>query len=123
MLTTTLHQLDTRDTSWFVAHLFEHLVIEGFYKYLEQESIDSRLFGWIEADTFEDRIFLSAGFYNPKAAKLLNQYLNNLPGYSQKDITRATETIQVEDKVLINIAEPSHLVSEIKRLSNRKWNL
>lgn len=50
MLTTTLHRLDTRDTSWFVAHLFEHLVIEGFYKYLEQESIDSRLFGWIEAD-------------------------------------------------------------------------
>lgn len=122
MITTVFHRLDTSDTDWQVAHLFEHLFVTGFYKFLDGHSISLTLFGWMSAETFEDCIYIDAGFYDPRVGALMEKYISQQHTFSSGDITCALSQMQSEEKVLLSITDHQLLSNELKKLSKRLWD-
>lgn len=123
MIATALYRLDVTDTQWQVSHLFEHMLIRGFFKLLNERDISSDLVGWVQADTFDDQIFIDTGFYNVSTQKIFNEYISRLPVFTDDDITYSIATIQAEDKLLITTSDTVKLGQEIEKLSHRAWNV
>lgn len=122
MITTVFHRLDTADTDWQSAHLFEHLFVTGFYRFLSDHSVSPVLFGWLSAETFESCIYIDGGFYDPYAATLMQEYISQLPDFSSGDIEHALEQMQAEEKVLLTVVDKQLLIECVKKLSKRTWD-
>lgn len=122
MLYTKYYQKDTSDTEWQIAHLFEHLLIRGFYSMLEDKHIQSDFISWTNGDTFERVLFIDALFYTEELANEFDAYATNLPMFSEEDIFYALATLQAEDKIIISVNDMPALQNEVNKLRKRKWN-
>lgn len=122
MISSKIYQLDTSSIQWDVAHIYEHLLIYEFKKYLLYHGVNPDLFGWISGETFENRIFIEAAFYNSEYSRLLNSFMNDLPSFSERSIKTATESVEVEEKGHF-IGSTSDLMSDIEKLKNISFNL
>lgn len=122
MIYTALNKLDTSDVQWEIAHLFEHLVVEGFYRTLTDQGIRPDLAGWVQADTFEDVLFIDTGFYNKQTDTLFSRYIETLPQFSDDLIAHCLSTIAVEERSLVRVQNQDILHRELTKLAKRPWN-
>ena len=122
MIYTALNKLDTSDVQWEIAHLFEHLVVEGFYRTLADQGIRPDLAGWVQADTFEDMLFIDTGFYNKQTDTLFSRYIETLPQFSDDLIAHCLSTIEVEERSLVRVQNQDILHRELTKLVKRPWN-
>ena len=121
MLSAKTFHLDTQDFDWDTAHLFEHLLIQGFYDMLPAHGYKPELIGWIDGDTFKDIIFIDSGFYEPEVAKLFDDYLMNLPEFTESLINKIVPGIECEGRSLAEITDMAECLSQLKALGKRKW--
>lgn len=121
MINTSLYTTSTKGYQWEVAHLFEHLVINGFYKLAQEQGYNTALIGWIDADTFEDRIYLDVGFYDKKVANLYASYMNNLPVFNDSEIETCMGIMMAEDRALYVVTDKEVLKQAINELSRKGW--
>lgn len=122
MIYTFIYTLETDCYQWDVAHLFEHLVINDFFEAVSEHGINPALIGWIRADTFEDRIFIDCGFYQSEVANLFQEYIDDLPLFSEENISIGLKVMEAEDKVAVAILDKQMLNKNIFELSQIRWN-
>src|SRR5690606_8318287 len=96
MVHTRHHHLDIRSVDNDVAHLFEHLIINGFFSYIEKEGYHPAFIGWVTGETFDNILFINAGFYDGKVASLFDTYLEHTPSYTDEQIHHAMASIEAE---------------------------
>lgn len=123
MITIKPYQLDTRDTQWAVAHLYEHLVIDAFHELLHNEHGISEVYGSLNGQTFEERVFIHGGFYDPAIGAVFDTYMANLPSFTHRQIQHALAAMESEDRSFITITNNEQLVKEINRLRTRQWDV
>lgn len=111
--------IDTSDVQWEVAHLFEHLIIDGYRSYLDERGYGRTVFGWLIGETFEKRLFLEGGFYSSKTADMFEDYLKNVKEFSDHAIKEQITTLEAENKSSIEIADSRQLHRCMKILTKR----
>lgn len=121
MITTRLYQLDIRDSDWNIAHIYEHLLIAGAKHHFKMREINPDLFGWISGDTFEEQLFLHAGFYTLEAAHFFDAYLSRPQQFTPDEVEAAVATVEQEDRAHINLST-NELQPFLTTLSHKKWN-
>ena len=123
MIYSKLYRLGTPDTEWEVAHLFEHLVIKGFYTRCENKKLQTKLITWTGADTFVGVIFIDTIFYTKKLQTEFEDYLTHLPKFSEAAIRYAIATLEAESKVILSANDMSRLRKEVEKLRTTRWNM
>lgn len=112
MLTKLLFK-PTDNISRSVAHIYEHEFINGFYNFLDTNHINPGIIGWINGDTFDDGIFIEAGFYSKKISQLFDDFTKNYsPQYGslQKSLSQIglecgrTHTVKSSDMLKQQLA-------------------
>lgn len=122
MVWSKLYRLDTSDTEWEVAHLFEHLVIRRFYSTLKKIDIQSQLIAWTGGETFEGMIFIDTLFYTAELAAEFEKYITRLPEFSDSEILYSIATLEAEGRIILSIHDMTALRKEINKLHVREWN-
>lgn len=122
MVYSKLYQLDTSDSEWQVAHLFEHLVIHKFYSMLASKGVHSEMIAWVNGKTFENTVFVDTLFYTRVLADQFDTFVTNLPSFSDDEIAYGIATLQAEDKIILTVNNVLALQSELAKLSKRDWN-
>lgn len=122
MITTVYHYLDVSDMQWHVSHLFEHLVIRGFLSMLEENGDAPELIGWINGETFEQNLYIDAGFYSPEIAERFERYIDSLPAFDENAIRHAVATASAEERLKLEIADEEIMREELAVLSHREWD-
>lgn len=113
--------LDIRGSNRLSAHLFEHVFIRGFYKYLEQNGINPYLIGWLSADCFDEFLFIEYGFYQAKVERLFKKYLSTPLPFNSEIITSELAVIEAENAKSIAVNH-SDLLKNLSDLQSRPWN-
>lgn len=122
MLYSKLYQLETHDTEWQIAHLFEHLLIRTFYAQLAHKMIPSEMISWVNGETFKDILFIDTLFYTKDLADEFNTYITKLPIFTQEEIAHSIAALQAEDKIILSINDTIALQNELQKLSQREWS-
>jgi hypothetical protein len=115
-------RLDTSDTQWQVAHLFEHLIIHDFFAHIERLGIDPSMIIWINGETFESQLYLDAVFYDKYHHGIFNSYIRNIPSFSDDSINYCLAAISAEGKINLTVEDRTKLTFELDKLRERKWN-
>ncbi len=84
-----------------VGHIFEHAIIFDAYRHLKESGISLDTTGWISGKSFEERAFITAGFYDELASKYFDDYIENAQEISDESIKLAIQTVELEDRVSI----------------------
>lgn len=116
MIQRKLYQLDTSHAQWQVAHLFEHLVIRGYYELLKQRDIRSEGVVWITGETFEDRLYIDAGFYDTDLLRIFETYTSEPKHFTDENIEFALATMSAEDRITLTVIDKSLLHRQLKEL-------
>lgn len=119
MITTRLCRLAVSDIQWQLAHLFEHVLIAGFRNFLATRGHSKDLFGWLNGETFESYLFLEGGFYDPATAELFDEYLANLPRFTEDEIARSLRTIEAEERAVMKVTDYEKVQRVFEVLSRR----
>ncbi len=119
MISTAIYKLDVRDVQWDVAHLFEHLFIRAWYAHLADRGYNNALFGWVRGETFEERLFIDAGFYDVAVAQMFNDYLHRARSFDSSEIDAALADIGIEELSEITVSDMQRVQLELQKLSAR----
>ena len=114
--------LDIHDVSPIEAHLFEHVFLMNFYKYLEQNHINPYLIGWLTADCFDDFLFVDYGFYQEKVEQLFKRYLNKPTPIDPQLVKSELAVIETELGQTIKTTDETKLLKNLANLQTRSWN-
>lgn len=98
MTLTRLTTIDIRPLPWAIAHLYEHIFIEEFYEYLTANEHNADLFGWINAHTFEDMMFINCGHYSKKTALAYDAFVQKKLVFTPANVHHAIRCIQAEER-------------------------
>ena len=113
--------LRTKNIDLNTVHLYEHLVIMGFYNYLEKTGTSTDLFGWINGQTFDKVMFIYSCFYNPNTAKLFDQYFASKLSFTEAEIDYCLATIEVEERSIAKVNKPQ-LLHDLEAVASLPWN-
>lgn len=116
MINTTIRKLTTTNVDWHVAHFFEHVVINEWYAHLEANGYHPALFGWIEGETFEDRLFISAEFYEDKVHDLFNAYIHSDLKLTDQVIQKSLDDIGAEEQSFVSVRSNVRLREQLENL-------
>lgn len=119
MISRAIHTLDVNDVQWDVAHLFEHLLIHAWHAYLVDNNYNPSLYGWVQGETFEEYLFIDAGFYDTRTASLFGSFIGTRLQFSSNEIDKSLAEIGAEEKSKFSIIDKQHLQQDIALLSNR----
>lgn len=126
MILTRLTTIDIRPLPWAIAHLYEHIFIEEFYEYLTANEHNADLFGWINAHTFEDVMFINSGHYSKKTALAYDAFVQKKLVFTPENVHHAIHCIQAEERetwafdsklLIASLEEASAFLSSKKPLS------
>lgn len=121
MITARHYQLDTRSTPWDIAHLFEHLIIRMSRDHLHENGYSRDFLGWFSGATFDECLFLDASFYQAEAAQVFDNFMQNIPVPTSKQLENSIKTVEAEEKSHFQISK-EQLSHEMAKLARRPWN-
>lgn len=121
MITTRHYQLDIRDCDWNIAHIYEHLLINKSHAVFFKHGINPDLFGWISGETFEEQLFLDAGFYEEKTAFLFDEFISVPHVFSEQEVRHSIATVEQEERAHTNISA-TEIQSSLHKLRTKQWN-
>ncbi len=75
---TAIYKVDTVNVHWETAHFFKHLFVRSWHEYLMVNGYHPGLSGWLSGTMYEGRLFFSAGFYDEKVQRLLDEFIHDL---------------------------------------------
>lgn len=122
MLNAKTYHLDTHSFDWDIVHLFEHLLIQGFFDILPQYGYRPELIGWVNGDTFEDMLFIDCGFYEPEVAQLFDDYMHDLPEFTEEQVQAILSTVECESQSIATITDMKACLSQLLILSKSTWS-
>ncbi len=117
-LTTALYSKPLNDVGWDVAHLYEHLVIARFKKYVHDKGYSGALYGWVSGETFPAVIFIEAGFYDPAVKSLFDTFMQS-EADARIDLSmldHELERLQAEEQAVVKKIDLLQLKSDLLRL-------
>lgn len=120
MLHTYVHLKETPTASWDVAHVYEHLFIRSFYSYAEKQGISAGVIGFTLAATFENAIFIDAGFYNKYAADLYTSFIAT-GSLDMGLLDDAIAECQAEERSLFTVTDQAALQQQLTELAAIPW--
>lgn len=121
MLVTRVYQKEYTAASYDVAHLYEHIVIHSFYKYLESHHIQPGLVGYIGGETFEGIIFLNTTFYDQHVADLYEEFLSKKLEISDALISHTLHELEAEDRINLIMRDKASLDQQLDSLVTASW--
>jgi len=106
-------------TSLDVAHIYEHLFIDSFYKYASAElKIDPAVIGAVSGQTYNGIVFIDAWLYDRRVVKLFEQYVEN-EVLDMSLLKTVADQTAAEDSRTMKVTESlNQIISELK---NTKW--
>lgn len=115
------HHLYTNTAPIDMAHIFEHLFILKAKQHLAKNGFCVDLFGWMRGETFDQVIFIDAGFYEPATAACFDEFIKTPLVYDERDISLAMETVAIEEKseFCVSIIE---IKSHLHALALLRWD-
>jgi len=121
MLFTYVHHKEYSNTSWDVAHLYEHLVTHAFQSYLNSLNIYPGLIGHVSGDTFEHIVFLNATFYNKQVADAYERFLATSILVDIPSIAQILLEIEAEEKVTFTIRDKAKFDEQLRSITTEPW--
>lgn len=115
-LHTRLYHLNVHDFDHEVAHLYEHLLIESFTKQLRDNKLPVFLSGWVSGQTFNEIMFIEAGFYNQSAAEFFDNYMTRGGRIDWSLVDTMLNCIQSEARAKAVSIDNELLQSQLKTL-------
>lgn len=109
--------LRAADADWDILHLLEHAFIHSWRQYLEEKNYHPALSGWIQGETFEDCVFIDAGFYQNEIKDLYEAYITSAPIIDTTLVAKSLADIKVEEKSQIDSLNMELLVEMVNDLS------
>ncbi len=117
MISTRFYTLDTHDLSWEEAHLFEHVLLNAWDEHIPTLGYHNGLYGWVGGKTFENYVFIDAGFYDEHVAVLFDNFIKSSPTFTDTQIRYSLAEIGAEDKALFEILHFDELKQKLSRAS------
>lgn len=116
MLYTDLHNVNISDIDWQTAHLFEHLLIDGFYNLTNEKGVRTEMLMWLRGETFHDVLFFDVGFYDAALSREFNNYLQSDKRFKREEIDSALAVISAEERKIINVVDYRSLIEVLNEL-------
>lgn len=116
-LLTGLYTLEYTNISPVVAHLYEHVYIAGFDKFLREKGKSPSLKGWLSGETFDEVIFLEYGFYSKEIADLFSEYSTTIKSIDKNLVNNEISRIECELKQNTTISDFDKLFVDLELLN------
>ena len=115
-LHTGLYRLDTHDFDQNTAHLYEHLLINAFYRHAEASGISMKALGWVGGETFDRHMFIEYGLYSNEPAILLDEFLQHSSRINLDDLAVCLKQIAAEDRSTVTVPNNDTLHAALTKL-------
>lgn len=116
-----IHQKEYSETSWDVAHLYEHLFTYAFQSYLQSIGLHPGVSGSISGDTFEHIIFINAIYYDKRVADAYNYFLSTPTLVNTSFTSQALLEIETEEKITLTTKNKARLDAQLHSLILKPW--
>lgn len=104
-----------------IAHLYEHLVIEGFYSYVHKElGIDAGVTGYIGGETYCTVQFIEAWLYDKSVAIAFATYILH-QNRTWEFIDRCIEQCESESRESWKIMDEKSVKNQLNELDQLPW--
>ena len=111
--------LDIRNYDFGIAHLYEHIFVQGFYDALHRDGVIDGVWGWVNGTTFAEVMFIEAGFYNKEIHQQFVKYLNTPRQFDEKLIELEIERMSIENRSAISY-DVSTVPKKLKEINAAK---
>lgn len=116
----TLHtgvlHLDTTKFDNNTAHLYEHLIIAQFQVLFLQNYKVVTPYGWLNGETYAQRMFIDFGFYDADVEKLFFKYIEGGHAFTPDEINAQLSQLEAESRARMQIADMDKLMSELAEI-------
>lgn len=100
-----------------VAHIYEHIFIDTFEQFAQENSFTPGFFGYLGGRTYDTIMIIEGGFYNMKAQKLLYDFTRRPIKVADEDVQKNLAVISSELNSNIEIINRDKLITEIDEIS------
>lgn len=104
-------------------HLYEHLVMNGFQKYLLQKELDPNLVGSYNGETFVNLLYVYGEFNSENYTRLFNDYINSGQlDITADDINNELRRMGAENCAIYQATDTSALEEELQLLHKQPFS-
>jgi len=121
MFYSSVYSKDSQDVSWDAAHLYEHYFIAEFEDFLEERGIARGVYGYLDGETFERAIFLSAGIYTETVNRLLQDFVLQPLSFDKQKLDKVLRSMEAEERCRITVDDNKLLLAQLHILNGRAW--